>query len=390
MQDTTTENNDLRAVLESSVEESIQENTTSNEAPSGDSSSYAPTETNATNETSQASLTEEQRREYARDELGKFAPKDEKKGVKSNIQQNSVEKPAQEGIQAGPKANQPPTREWSTEKAPQAWKPEAREYWKDLPEPVRREVIRHAQVANDAISQNVEARRFAEAVQKTIAPFEHFIRAENSNPVEAINNLMSTAALLRTGTADQIAGLVAQITNQYGIGRFGNDFITRLDGALAGAAPAPVNPEVAAVKQQFEQELAPLRQMQQQMAYQQQLAAQQQEMAAQSEIEKFAQQAEFINDVRMEMADIIDMGAQRGVNYSLQQAYEIACRANPEIAKVLQSREQSKSAQMLNQTAQRAKQAAVSVGGAPSIGGANQQAADLRSAIELAISNSAR
>lgn len=387
---TTTENNDLRSVLESSVEESIQENPAQVETSPDSGSPAAPVESYESSETTEPALTEEQKREYARDELGKFAPKDEKKGVKSNIQQNSVEKAPQEGIQAGPKANQPPAREWSTEKAPQAWKPEAREYWKDLPEPVRREVIRHAQVANDAISQNVEARRFAEAVQKTIAPFEHFIRAENSNPVEAINNLMSTAALLRTGTADQIAGLVAQITNQYGIGRFGNDFITRLDGALAGAAPAPVNPEVAAVKQQFEQELAPLRQMQQQMAYQQQLAAQQQEMAAQSEIEKFAQQAEFINDVRMEMADIIDMGAQRGVNYSLQQAYEIACRANPEISKVLQSREQSKSAQMLNQTAQKAKQAAVSVGGAPSIGGANQQAADLRSAIELAISNGTR
>ena len=144
------------------------------------------------------------------------------------------------------------------------------------------------------------------------------------------------------------------------------------------------------MRQQFEQQIAPLRQLQQQVAMQQQMAMQQQEYAAQSEIEQFSANAEFLNDVRMEMADIIDMGAQRGVNYSLQQAYEIACRAHPEISRVLQQREQAQAAQRLNQTTQRAKQAAVSVGGAPALGSAEQKSNSLRGAIELAMSSAAR
>ena len=372
----TTENDDddLRATLESSIEQ-VQLDTPESPEPASTDGYEAPVESAP------------ESRVVNRDETGKFAPK----GTPSaDPKVTPSADPAQEGIQAAPKAGQPPSREWSAEKAPQAWKPEAREYWKQLPEPVRREVVRHAQAANDAISQNVEARKFSEAVQRTIAPFEHFIKAEGSNPVQAIDNLMSTAALLRTGTSEQIAQLVAQITNQFGVGRFGNDFISRLDGALAGRVPAQVNPEVAAVKAQFEQELAPLRQMQQQIAMQQQMAMQQQDMAVNSEIDQFSQQAEFLNDVRLEMADIIDMAANRGVNYSLQQAYDIACRSHPEISRVMQQRDQARFAQSTNQNTRRAKAAAVSVGGAPSIGESGQSPNNLRDSIELAIAKGSR
>lgn len=381
---TTTDNNDLRSALESSFEETPPEQTTATEVP--------PSQDPPAADPQQAAPEEKQEtRDYVRDELGKFASKEEKAAAEAQKQPPKDEQQRAEGIKEAPKVNQPPAaREWSTEKAPQAWKPEAREYWKDLPEPVRREVIRHAQVANDAITQNVEARRYAEAVQKTIAPFEHFIKAEGSNPIQAIDNLFSTAALLRTGNADQIAKLVTDITQQYGIGRFGKDFINKLDNALAGAAPQQENPEVAAMRQQFEQELAPLRQWRSQMAAQQQMMAAQQEQAAQQEIESFAKNAEFLNDVRNEMADIIDMGAARGVNYSLQQAYEIACRAHPEISRVLAQREQSKTAQSLNQSTQRAKQAAVSVGGAPAMGSSDKTPDSIREALELAISGGSR
>ncbi len=383
----TTDNSSIRDALESSFE-GVEENT--NAAP--ESSAVEPVITESAHQEPQAEeqSAEQAQREYERDEQGKFAQKDEKKNAKANIQQNNVENAAQEGIKAAPKSNQPPSREWSTEKAPQAWKPEAREYWQQLPEPVRREVVRHAQAANDAISQNVEARRFADAVQRTIAPFEHFIKAEGSNPIQAIDNMMSAAALLRTGTADQIANLVSQITHQYGVGRFGREFVEKLDNALAGTAKPPENPEVAAMRQQMAQELAPLRQWQMQMSQMQQMQAQKANQDAQTEIERFANNAEFLDDVRMEMADIIDMGAARGVNYSLQQAYEIACRAHPEISKVLMQREKSQSMQNMNQNTQKAKQAAVSLGGAPSIGGNGQAPSSLRDSLELAFSQTAR
>ena len=324
-------------------------------------------------------------RDYLRDEKGKFAPKEAE-----NAQIDT--KPPEEGVKAGPKVGQPPVSGEKPVKdplarAPEAWKPEAREHWKDIPEGAKAEIIRHNQLVYDTLNRTSEERKFAQAVQKTVAPFEHLIKAEGGDTVRAIDSLLSTAALLRTGTADQIAQLVGQLTQQYGVGRFGNQFIEKLDNALVGNAPKDENPEVAALRQQYEREMAPLRQMQQQMMQQQQMTMQQSQMEAEQEIERFSEQAEFLNDVRMEMADIINMGAQRGMNYTLQQAYDIACKAHPEISKVLAQREHAKTAQSLSQTAQRARAAAVSVGGAPSLGGGDDVPSDsIRNALEFAMS----
>lgn len=373
MQDTTTDNNDdIRDVLESSFDSSEQDSFNSVEELPQDNTATESAEPQE----------QESPREYNRDERGKFAPKQPTEGIK----------PAE-------KVGLPPSAENAPEKpvkdplarAPEAWKPEAREHWKDIPEGAKAEIIRHNQLVYDTLQRTSDERKFAQAVRGTIAPFEHMIKAEGGDPVKAIDNLLSTAALLRTGTADQIAGLVTQITNQYGIGRFGNQFIERLDSALAGNAPRPENPEVAAMRQQYEREMAPLRQMQQQMQQQQQRAEYQQHMQAQQEIEQFQANAEFLNDVRMEMADIIDMGSQRGVNYTLQQAYDIACRAHPEISRVLAQREQAKTAQSLSNNAKKARAAAVSVGGSPALGGDDSGTADsVRDALEFAISRSTR
>lgn len=386
--DTTTDNNDdIREVLESSFDSS--DNESFNSVEDGATSTSHSEGLEHSPENSDLNLPDEPRREYSRDEKGKFAPKN------AETDKNASKMP-EEGIKPAAKAGQPPVQGERPAKdplarAPEAWKPEAREHWKDIPDGAKAEIIRHNQLVYDTLQRTSEERKFAHAVRNTIAPFEHLIKAEGGNPVQAIDNLLSTAALLRTGTADQIANLVTQITNQYGIGRFGNQFIERLDSALAGQAPRPENPEIAAMRQQYEKEMAPLRQMQQQIQQQQQMAQYQQQMQAHQEIEQFQQNAEFLNDVRMEMADIIDMGAQRGVNYTLQQAYDIACRAHPEISRVMAQREQAKAAQSLNNNAKRARAAAVSVGGSPALGGDDSGTADsVRDALEFAISRSTR
>lgn len=387
-EDTTTEQPDRRAILEASLEQAESTGEQESQEIGQPQEEPAGYEAETSFEDKEAQDQEAQR-EYARDERGKFSPKDEKSPVKAQNKQKIVENGEKQGVQAGPKGPQPPTREWSAEKAPQAWKPEAREYWKDLPEPVRREVVRHAQVANDAISQNVEARRFSEAVQKTIAPYEHFIKAEGSNPVQAIDHLMATAARLRTGTGPELAQMISGMIQQYGVGRFGQGFIESLDQALVGQVPRQ-DPREAAIRQQIEQEIAPVRQFMTQYQQQQQQQEYQLQNMAQGEIQQFFQQNEFAGDVREDMADLIEMAQKRGRDLSLQEAYDMACRANPSIAKVFENRSRAQAAQGLSQTSTRAKQAAVSVGGAPSMGGGADSATDLRSAIELAIEKSSR
>lgn len=386
MNDTTTENSSIRDALETSFDTNVAPENTSSVETSSTPSGYENTPSSEPTAAPEGE-TEEQRvqREYNRDQQGKFATKP--------LEGTTEPKP---GVQAAPKSGQPPTSDQlqkpkdPLERAPQAWKPEAREFWKDIPPAARAEIVRHEQQVQSTLRETAEVRRFADAVQKTISPFEHFIKAEGSNPIAAIDNLFSTAARLRTGTADELAGLVTQMINQFGVGRFGNQFIEKLDSALAGQAPRPENPDMTAMRQRFEQELAPLRQMQEQMTQQQTHQQRVVEEAAGNEVQTFLHSVEFGGDVRSEMADIIDVYANRGQVLSLQQAYEIACRAHPEINNVMQQRERASIANSMTKTANRAKQAAVSVGGTPSVGMSGSSPNSIRDSIEFAMSRNSR
>ena len=293
-------------------------------------------------------------------------------------------KPA-EGVQPGPKSG--PRQ--SGERAPASWRPDVREHWGQLPEPVRAEIHRREVEVQRTLQESAEARKSFDAVMKTIAPYEAFIRAENSNPLQAIDNLMATAAKLRTGTAPELASMVAGIVNQFGVGRFGNGFIQALDAALAGQAPV-VDPQQAAMEQVLNQRLAPVQQMLTQ--FQQAQLAQQQRVAeqAQTEVERFLDRAEFGNDVREDMADLMETAARRGQNLSLADAYKKACLMNDRVMSVLRARKQSQGAQQQTQAAQRARSAAVSVSGAAPKGALQQPSTDVRSAIEAAIMQSTR
>lgn len=391
-----TENTDnLREELEAAFTESAAPAPEQSQAPESaepPAESYAPAPEGETAE-------QKAQREYVRDETGKFAPKDSQNQavLDAKTPQNDQKQP-QEGIKAAPKANQPPESapvgevkvKDPTERAPQSWKPEEREFWKDIPQAARAAIARHDQLVQQTMRESAEAKRYAGEIQRTIAPFEHLIKAEGSSPAAAIDHLLTTAAKLRTSTAPELAQLVSGMIQQFGVGRFGNSFISQLDSALSGQVPQ-VAPEVQAIQQQVQAELAPLRQWQQQQQMMQQQMMHQSSQVASEEVAKFAEQAEFLDDVRLQMADILDMGERNGVKYTLQQAYDIACRAHPEINRVLEQRERAKIAQSMNQTAQKARSAAVGIGGAPALGGSNEQAGEsIRDSIMFAMNQSVR
>lgn len=311
--------------------------------------------------------------EKPRDEQGKFKPKE------------ATQEPLDQGMQPGPKSG--PKQQ--ADRAPQAWRPEVREHWAQLPETVRSEIQRREVEHARFIQESSEARKNYDAMLKTIAPYEAFIKAENSNPIQAIDNLMSTAARLRTGTAPELANLVAGIVNQYGTGRFGNQFIEMLDSALAGQAPRQ-DPQQAAIEQVLNQRLAPMQNMLTQFQQAQLVQQQQVAQAAQSEVQSFLDQAEFGNDVREDMADLLEAAQRKGQNLSLADAYKKACLLNDNVRAVITQRVKAKGAQQTTQAAQRARSAAVQVSGAAPVGAMRQDPTDVRSAIEAAIAISSR
>lgn len=298
-------------------------------------------------------------------------------------EQGKFKKP--EGVQAGPKSG--PRQQG--ERAPASWRPDIREHWGTLPEPVRAEIQRRETEVARTLQETSEARKTAEAVMKTIEPYQAFIKAENSNPLQAIDNLMSTAARLRTGTAPELAQLVAGIVNQYGTGRFGNGFIEMLDSALAGQAPKQ-DPQQVAMEQVLNQRLAPVQQMLTQFQQAQLQQQQKATHAAQTEVSRFLQRAEFGNDVREDMADIIETAQRRGQNISLKDAYKKACLMNDSVRKVITQRMRAKGAQQGTQAAQKARSAAVQVSGSAPMGALKQDATDVRTAIEAAIQMTSR
>lgn len=336
----------------------VQDETPAPEAPE---TSFAPTEAKAD-------------RHRAPD--GKFVPKP----AEETKEAAPAETPA---ITPGPKSEPPRDR------APASWRPDVREHWSKLPPDVKSEVARRELEMQRTLQETAEARKYAEAINKVVAPYEMFIRAENSNPLQAIDNMMATAARLRTAPAPDTANLIASLVKQFGVGRFGNAFIEQLDSALAGEVHRQ-DPGQAQLQQVIQQQLAPMQQFMSQ--FQQAQAAQQQRMTqeAQSEVANFISQAEFGNDVREEMADLLEVAQRRGRSLSLQEAYQQACITNPRIRTVLEQRAKSQSAQQLTGAAQRAKAAAVSVSGSPALAAPQSAPTDVRSAIEAAIALNSR
>jgi hypothetical protein len=126
--------------------------------------------------------------------------------------------------------------------------------------------------------------------------------------------------------------------------------------------------------------------MGQQNALQQQQAQQQQE-TAENEVVAFGENAEFLADVRMDMADLIDMASKRGQSMTMQDAYNKACVLNPQIQAVLQQRQQHKQLTGNSNTMANKRLAGSSITGNRGGGGAGGSGGSMRDTISNAWDN---
>lgn len=305
-----------------------------------------------------------------RDEKGRFKSGDPSK---PEAPQQATAKPA-----AAPAPEQqpqtPPKEELA---APIGWKAGAREHWKTIPRAAQEEIIRRDKETSQALRQSSTARKLAEDFQQTVNPFLPLIQAQNSNPLQAVKNLMTTAAGLTVGTAMQKAQIVREIIQNYGVD------IQTLDQVLSGQ---PVQQGGA----QQQQNLAPppwaqpIFQFMNTVQQSRQQREEQMRADADAETEAFAAKHEFFEDVRQDMADIMDVAAQRGKVISIEDAYKRALIMNPEIDAVVKQREAAKRAQTSN--IQQKRNAASSISGAPKNGptGVKNGEESRRAAIEEA------
>jgi hypothetical protein len=211
------------------------------------------------------------------------------------------------------------------------------------------------------MEESSESRKFHGEFQRAIAPYEGMMRAEGAEPLKAVASLLQTAAALRTASPAHKAQLVASMVRTFSIP------IDALDAALVGEAPAQGQGQAGGYRDPRVDQLF----SQLQEANQRRSGALSQSAAA--EVQAF-EDKEFFDDVREDVADILEMSAKRNVAMSLEQAYSRAVRMHPEISQVLQQREAAKAAGTAQAATQQARRAASSVKGSPSGVAANGKA----------------
>jgi len=254
-------------------------------------------------------------------------------------EKNEPEKPDEPEVKE-PEAAKPeePEGTWSPEKAPTSWSPKVREQWGKLPEDVRKEIVRREEASVQGVRKLQEefqpVRQFAER----LTPVIQEARALGQDPSQYVINLAVAERNLRSQDPNEKFNALLNIADQYGI-----PLRQYLGGEQAPAQSAPAIP--AAVQQ----ELQAMRQWREQEQAQQ----------LQNQIEEFSKGAEFFEDVRNDMAVLLESGAAK----DLKEAYDKAVWINPEVREVMLAREaEGKKKAAANQ--RRAKASSVSVEGA--------------------------
>ncbi len=231
--------------------------------------------------------------------------------------------------------------------APASWRPAAREGWAQLSPDVRREIHRRELDVSSGLQDAGGARRSQERLDGFATTYGAAMAAEGvSDPLDAAEGLFRTAAQLRLGTPQEKAERMAQLISHYAVD------VNLLDsslakhiqnGAAAPGAAAVLDPAVQAQLQPMQDFIAEL---------QGRLADVDRgtNAAAEQSVEAFRENAEFLNELRLPMADLLDTAGSNNLPMTLQEAYDVACQMHPEIRAVLAQRGAATAGQ---QTAQR-------------------------------------
>ena len=274
-----------------------------------------------------------------------------------------------------------------TDRAPQSWKGEAKQLWEQLPLQVRQEVARRERDIQTSLQASAQDRAKVQEVSQVLAPhMDRINRHYNGNPMEAINGLLQAEHMLTVAPPVDRARFIANMIQQFQVD------ISTLDSILAGQ-PAPQHAQQQSnIEQLLEQRLAPVQQFIQRQQEQENRQRQQVQQEAAHTVESMAVDADnypYFDEVREDMADMIELSARRGVALSLEDAYARTVRMNDGLFNASTVRDSSQAATQAaldaHRAAQAAKGASVSVGGSPTGTGRNAgNPADLRGIIENA------
>ena len=284
----------------------------------------------------------------ARDEAGRFAPK------------------AQE-------APEPPADPPVWERPPASWKKDYHQQWGTIDPKVREYVWQREEQMRKGVEPLLTKAQFADAMNQAIEPYRETIRGLGIPEHEAVAALMKADYTLRT-TADPAAraAYFQQLAQAYGVNLGGSQ------NAPQANARQGIDPLVWQLQNELNQVRGEVMgwKQQQEMVENQTLLG---------EIENFSQKAEYFEDARPVMIQLL----QSGMAQTLDEAYEKAIRLDSALFERVQSAQQAeaqaKAAQSANRAAKVARAAAVSVRSATPGTNTAPKAATRRAILEEAL-----
>tara|TARA_R110000787_G_scaffold3980_3_gene15528 strand:- start:9757 stop:10767 length:1011 start_codon:yes stop_codon:yes gene_type:complete len=262
------------------------------------------------------------------------------------------------------------------DQSPVGLSPEAREEWANTPPAIKEHLARNEQRMEGMAQKFGANSKRAEAMDRSLAPYSQLF-AMHGGGNEVLPALLQSASQLQMGSGPQKAQVVAGIIKQFGVD------IRTLDSLLVGEAPPPEVQRQSEVQLAVQQAVAPYQQHMQQFEQQQQQQQQHVQNQIAGEVNNFGAQNEFYNDVRSEMADLMDMAANRNRQMSMDEAYYTACVSHPQISKIIHAR-------VSQQSVQKKQRAASSVHGNSGGSMSSNTPGSVEAALNLAWDNAGR
>lgn len=227
---------------------------------------------------------------------------------------------------------------------PASWKKEFHETWQGADPRLQEYAWQREEEMRKGVEPLISKAQYADQVQKAFEPYMETIRGNGSNPLDAITGLMEADRKLRYGNAQEKHNFMAQLAATYGI-----------DLNNAGQLQTgPIDPNVYALQNELNKVRGEVTGWKQQ-----QEEAQNQVLLG--EIDKFAQKAEYFDEARPVMIQLL----QNGIVNTLEEAYEKAIRLDDNLFSEIQQSQQAKleteRRESANRAAKAAKAAAVSV-----------------------------
>lgn len=252
-------------------------------------------------------------------------------------------------------------------KAPQSWRAGPKAKWATTDPEVRAEVMRREREVERVLGESANARKLAGAFGSMVQPYMARIQTLGIHPLAAAQELFKADHILTTAPRVQRAMFMAQLIQQYEVD------LHALNDALKGTAdPESSGPDIDGL---LSQKLKPFLDFMQQQTRAGEESRAQTMQRMQEDMDTMAANTEkypFFDEVREDMADVIDAHAKKGLYPTLEQAYTRAIALNPEVAaKVAKMAEDAKrgaAARDKNERARRALEASSSVSGAPTGG----------------------